>query len=216
MPDIGGARYWIKEVKTLIAKIKRGKKLTNLPIFGSLVLAIMAHICCIAPIAMAVLGVGGGGLFSKFANLRPYLMGMTGFFLGLAFYLTYKKRKVRCEDGTSKIRKVPKWNKISLWVATILVVFFMAFPHLVGSLSTSSGSDHMRSEISEVTITVKGMTGSGYKFNIENAVKKLDGIIMVKADHKKGKVDIRFEKGKVNINDITEAINKSGYKVIKQ
>lgn len=190
--------------------------MTNLPIFGSLVLAIMAHICCIGPVVLAVLGVWGAGLFSKFANLRPYLMGLTGFFLGLAFYLTYKKRKIRCENGTSKIRRVPKWNKISLWAATILVVFFMAFPHLVGSLNTSSGSDHIKGEISEVTITVKGMTGSAYKFNIENAVKKLDGIIMVKADYKKGKVDIKFEKDKVNINDVVEAINKSGYKVIKQ
>jgi copper chaperone len=200
----------------LIAKINRDKKLTNLPIFGSLVLAIIAHICCIAPIFLALLGLGGAGLFSKFANLRPYLMGMTGFFLGLAFYLTYKKRKVRCENGTSKIRRVPKWNKISLWIATILIVFFMAFPHLVDSLNTSSGSDHMRGEISEVTIIVKRMTSSGYKFNIENAVKKLDGIIMVKTDYKKGKVDIKFEKDKVNINDVVEAINKSGYKVIKQ
>ena len=198
------------------AKIQRDKKLTNLPIFGSLVLAIMAHICCIAPIFLAVLGLGGAGLFSKFANLRPYLMGMTGFFLGLAFYLTYKKRKVRCETGTIKIRRVPKWNKISLWIATILVVFFLAFPHLVGSLNTSSGSDQMKGERSEVTITVKGMTGSGCEFNIEKAVKKLDGVIMVKANYKKGKVDIQFEKDKVSISDIVEAINKSGYNVIKQ
>ena len=198
------------------AKIQRDKKLTNLPIFGSLVLAIMTHICCIAPIFLAVLGVGGAGLFSKFANLRPYLMGMTGFFLSLAFYLTYKKRKVKCENGTSKVRRVPKWNKIALWVTTILVVFFLAFPLLVGSLNISSGSDKMKGEISEVTITVKGMTGASCEFNIENAVKKLDGVIMVKANYKKGKVDIQFEKDKVSINDIVEAINKSGYNVIKQ
>ncbi len=196
--------------------IKRNKKLTNLPILGSLVLAIMAHMCCIAPIVMALLGVGGGGLFSKFANFRPYLMGMTGFFLGLAYYLTYKRRKVRCDDGTCKIRSVPRWNKISLWAATILVIFFLAFPHLVGSLNIGSRNDPMKGEVSEITITVKGMTGSGGELNIENAIKKLDGIIMVKAYHKKGKVDIKFEKGKVNINHIVEAINKSGYKVNQQ
>jgi copper chaperone CopZ len=165
---------------------------------------------------MALLGVGSGGLFSKFGGLRPYFMGMTGFFLGLAFYLTYKKRKVRCEDGTSKILRVPKWNKISLWIATILVVFFLAFPHLVGSLNTSSGSDQMKGEISEVRITVEGMTGSGCEFNIEGAVKKLDGIIMVKADYKKGEVIVKFEKGEANVDDMIEVINRTGYKVIKQ
>ncbi len=92
----------------------------------------------------------------------------------------------------------------------------MAFPYLVGALNTSSVSEHLKEEISEVTIPVEGMTCSGCEFNIENAVKKLDGIIMVKADYKKGEVILKFEKGKVNINDMVEAINKSGYKVIKQ
>ncbi len=126
------------------ANRQRDKKLTSLPIFGSLILAIIAHICCIGPVVLAVLGVGGAGLFSKFANLRPSLMGMTGVFLSLAFYLTYRKRKIKCDDGTCKILRAPKWNKIALWVATILVVLFMAFPHLIGSLNTSSVSEHMK------------------------------------------------------------------------
>lgn len=198
------------------AKSQRDEKLRSLPIFGSIILAIITHLCCIGPVVLAVLGVGGAGLFSKFANLRPYLMGMTGVFLGLAFFLTYRKRKVKCEDGTCKIRRASKWNKIALWAGTILIVFFMVFPQLVGSLNTSSGNNHMKGEISEVIIPVEGMTCSGCEFNIENAVKKLDGIIKVKADHQKGEVNIKFEKGKININDLVKAINKSGYKVIKQ
>jgi copper chaperone CopZ len=198
------------------AKSQRDKKLASLPIFGSIILAIITHLCCIGPVVLAVLGVGGAGLFAKFANLRPYFMGMTGVFLGLAFYLTYKKRKVRCNDGTCKIRRAPKWNKIVLWAGTILVVFFLAFPSLVGSLNTSSGNHQMKGEISEVIIPVEGMTCSGCEFNIENAVKKLDGIIKVKADHQKGEVNIKFEEGKVNINDMVKTINKTGYKVIKQ
>ncbi|HDY90074.1 MAG TPA: hypothetical protein ENH82_18390 [bacterium] len=198
------------------AKSQRDKKLTNLPIFGSIILAIITHLCCIAPIVLTVFGVGGAGLFSKFANFRPYLMGMTGVFLGLAFYLTYRKRKVRCDDGTCKIRRASKWNKIALWAGTILIVFFMAFPHLVGSLNTSSGNNQMKGEISEVIIPVEGMTCSSCEFSIEYAVKKLDGIVKVKANHQKGEVNIKFEKDKVNINDMVKAINKTGYKVIKQ
>ncbi len=198
------------------AKSQRDKKLTSLPIFGSIILAIITHLCCIAPVVLTVLGVGGAGLFSKFANLRPYLMGMTGVFLGLSFYLTYRKRKVRCDDGTCEIHRASKWNKIALWAGTILVVFFMAFPHLVSSLNTSSGNNQMKGEISEDIIPVERKTCSACKFNIEKAVKKLDGIIKVKADHQKGEVNIKFEKGKVNINDMVKAINKSGYKVIKE
>ncbi len=91
---------------------------TKLPILGSLITAILASICCLGPIVLAVLGVGGAGLFSKFENLRPYFFGLTAIFLGLAFYFTYRKRNEECEDGTCKIHKAPKWNKISLWIAT--------------------------------------------------------------------------------------------------
>ncbi len=197
------------------ANNQKNNKKMNLPIFGSLVSAILASICCIGPIVLAVLGVGGAGLFSKFANLRPYLIGITVVFLGLAFYFTYRKRKVKCEDGTCKIRRAPKWNKIALWVVTILVVFFLAFPYLVSGLNTNSANNQMNGEISEVTITVEGMTCSGCEFNVESAIKKLNGILKVKADYKKGEVNVKFEKGKANVNDMMKAINKAGYKAIE-
>jgi copper chaperone CopZ len=96
------------------------------------------------------------------------------------------------------------------------LVFFLAFPYLGGSLNTSSRNNQMKGEISEIIIPVEGMTCSGCEFNIENTVKKLDGIIKVKAGYKKYEVIVKSEKGKVNINDMMEAINKSGYEVIKQ
>lgn len=196
-------------------KSQRYNEKSSLSIFGSLVSAILASICCIGPIVLAVLGVGGAGLFSKFANLRPYLIGITVVFLGLAFYLTYKKRKVKCEDGTCKIRRGPKWNKIAIWVATVLIGFFLSFPYLVGSLDTNSGIDQTNSEMSEVMITVKGMTCAGCEFNVETAIKKLHGIIKVKADYKKGEVNVKFEKRKVNVDDMMKAINKAGYKAVE-
>lgn len=92
--------------------IQKINKKTKAPIFGALATAILASICCLGPIVLAVLGAGGAGLFSKFESLRPYLFGLTAILLGLAFYFTYRKRKVECEDGTCKIHKASKWNKI--------------------------------------------------------------------------------------------------------
>ncbi len=194
--------------------IQRISKKTKTPIFAALVTAFLASVCCLGPVVLAVLGIGGAGLFSKFENLRPYLFGLTAILLVTAFYFTYRTRKVKCEDGTCKIHKASKWNKIVLWIATILIVFFMGFPYLIGALNTSSGNDETNGEIAEVTITVKGMTCSGCEFNVEKAVKKLNGIIKVKADHKKGKAHVFFKEGQVKIDDVMQAINKAGYKAI--
>lgn len=216
MPDIGGSGNQKKEVNVKKANSQKNTTKMNLPIFGSLVSAIMASICCIGPIVLAVLGVGGAGLFSKFVNLRPYLIGITVVLLGLAFYLTYRKRKVKCEDGTCEIRRALKWNKIALRMATVLIVFFLAFPYLAGRLNTNSANNHMNGEISEVIITVGGMICSGCEFNVENAIKKYNGILNAKADYKKGEAHVKFEKGKVSVNDMMKAINKAGYKAIER
>ena len=192
---------------------KTNKKI-NLPLFGSVVSAILASICCLGPIILAILGLGGAGLFSQFAEFRPYLIGITVIFLGLAFYLTYRKRKVKCEDGTCRIQKAPKWNKIVLWLATVFIILFLAFPYLIGSIKTNTETAQVNGKITSIIIRVEGMTCSGCEFNVENAIKKLKGIIEVKADHKKGEVSVKFEKDKIQINDLMTAINKAGYKAI--
>jgi len=38
---------------------------------------------------------------------------------------------------------------------------------------------------------------------------------MVKADYQKGQVYVKFEKDKVTVDEIVEAINKSGYRATK-
>ena len=136
-------------------------KLTNLPTFGSIISAIVASICCIGPIFLAVIGVGGAGLFSKFESLRPYFIVITVALLGSAFYLAYRKREVECEDGSCELRSAGKWNKIALWVATVLIVFFFAFPYLIGLSNPGASIAQANVETSEVIISVEGMTCTG-------------------------------------------------------
>lgn len=193
---------------------QKGEKLRNLPIIGSIIAAIVASLCCIGPVVLAILGVGGASLFPKFGNFRLYSIGITFVLLGLGFYLTYRKREVICEDGTCKIKSAGKWNRIALWSATILVVFFVAFPYL--NLSNQNPtSNQIKMEIVETMIPVEGMTCSGCEFNVENAVKKLGGIVQVKADYQKGEVYIKYEKWQVTVDSIIDAINKAGYKATK-
>ncbi|MGB9856261.1 MAG: mercuric transporter MerT family protein [Caldisericum exile] len=190
-------------------------KFSRFPLVGSIISAIIASICCIGPVILAILGLGGAGLFSKFGSFRPYLIGVTAILLGLAFYLTYRKREVLCEDGTCKIKGASRWNKIALWVATGLIAFLIAFPYLNLS-NQNSANNQTGGEIVELTLFVEGMTCSGCEFNVENAVGKLDGIIKVKANYQKGDVYVKFEKDKVTVDKIVEAINKSVYRATKQ
>jgi len=97
---------------------------------GSIATAIVASLCCIGPAAAALIGAGSLGVFSAFEEYRPYLIGLTAILLGFAFYFAYRKREVKCEDGSCKIERASKWNKIGVWGATFFAALAIAFPYL--------------------------------------------------------------------------------------
>ena len=190
-------------------------KLTNLAVTAPLISAIVASVCCIGPVVLAILGIGGAGLFfAKLGGFRPYFIGITALLLGLAFYLTYRKKEVPCKDGACKKNNAGKWSKTALWIVTGLSALLIAFPYV--SLSTHNPArTQTGGEIVETIISVEGMTCSGCEVHVERAVKTLDGVVRVNAEQQKSTVNVEFEKGKVTIDDIVEAINKAGYEAKK-
>jgi mercuric ion transport protein len=60
---------------------------------SSVISALVASVCCIGPLVLALLGIGGGALLVKFEPYRPYFMAVTFAMLGAGFYFTYRKPK---------------------------------------------------------------------------------------------------------------------------
>ena len=114
----------------------QGPTSTKLLGAGAIGSAIAASICCIGPLVLAVLGLGGGALLVKFAPYRPYLLAITGLFLGAAFYLTYRRPALEeCAPGAACASPSNrKTQKIALWIVTVIVVLAAAFPYFSGVL----------------------------------------------------------------------------------
>ena len=108
----------------------------SLTTVGSVVSAFFASICCIGPLVFAVLGVVGAGIATSFEKYRPLFIGVTIAFLGLAFFLTYRKPKQEeCDPGsTCEVSGFSKWNKVVLWIVTVIVILLILFPNYVGYL----------------------------------------------------------------------------------
>lgn len=98
---------------------------------GAVVAAFLASACCIGPLLLALVGLGGAGLLVKLEPYRPYFTAFTLAALGAGFWLTYRKPKVvegdacGCEHPTSN-----RLGRILLWVVTILVIGFWSFPYV--------------------------------------------------------------------------------------
>ena len=92
---------------------------------GGVIGALLASSCCIAPLLLLTLGVGGawmGGL-TALAPYQYYFITATLLFIGAGHWYVYWKPKQACDEGAYCASPASdRIVKIALWFATALVV----------------------------------------------------------------------------------------------
>ena len=92
--------------------------------------AFVASLCCITPVAASIAGIGGiASTFSWMEPIRPYIIGLTLFILGFAWFQKLKPKSKEeidcaCDDEPGFFQ-----SKGFLGVVTILAMVLMAFPY---------------------------------------------------------------------------------------
>src|SRR6516162_7398781 len=92
---------------------------------GGLLGALAASSCCILPLALFSLGVGGAwiGNLTRLAPYQPYIIAATLAFLACGYWLVYRASRAACADGAACARPLPgRLVKAALIAATALVV----------------------------------------------------------------------------------------------
>ncbi|HXG93033.1 MAG TPA: copper ion binding protein [Blastocatellia bacterium] len=187
---------------------------------GSLLAAVAASLCCIGPIVAAALGLGAFGLSATFGSLRPYLLGVTALLLVVAFYLTYRKREVICDDGACRVRRAGRATKLMLWIAAIAVIAFAVFPYYSGALVgatakidlPSAASNDVSAEEASAMISISGMTCDACAIEIESALAKAPGVKSADVSYKQARALVVYDPAQTNVDAIRAAINSTGYK----
>jgi mercuric ion transport protein len=99
--------------------------------------ALAATSCCIVPLALFALGIGGAwiGNLTALAPYQPIFITATLIFLGTGYYLVYRRRGAACAEGKPCARPLPRRGvKLALWAATTLVASAIAFPYVARAL----------------------------------------------------------------------------------
>ncbi len=106
-----------------------GLKLTAL---GGVLGALAASSCCVLPLVLFSVGVGGAwiGNLTALAPYQPVFAAFTLAVLGLGFWRIYGPRRA-CAEGEPCARPMPNRSvKAGLWLATALIAVALAFPYL--------------------------------------------------------------------------------------
>ncbi len=102
----------------------------NTSIVAGVLAAVGASVCCVGPLVLLALGIGGAwiGNLTALEPYRPIFIGLTLVFLGLAFRRLYLVPRV-CEPGSECANpRVPRRQRLTFWVVTFLVIALLAVP----------------------------------------------------------------------------------------
>jgi mercuric ion transport protein len=182
---------------------------TSLSTVGGIIAAIIASLCCIGPVLVALIGVGSIGAFSVFESYRPYLIGITVLLLGFAFYLVYRKREVKCEDGSCKIQDAGKWNKVGIWSATLLAAVAIAFPYLgVAPLASANVAVQGKAVVS---LNVEGMDCKACATGVEGSLASIHGVHKARVSFEKGEAVIDYDPALVKPDAFVKRVKENGF-----
>jgi len=177
---------------------------------GSIIAAVLASLCCIGPIVLVGLGVGSVAFFSRFDAYRPYLIAIALLLLVPAFYLTYRKREVKCEDGSCKIENAGKWNRISVWIAVLIVAGFTAFPYL-GFAKEGQNQLNNNPKFQTVELRINNMDCEACALGLQSELKRKNGIVDAYIYYKESKGVFKFNPKIITAKKISYFLTEDGY-----
>lgn len=182
-------------------------------ITGTILAAILASSCCLGPLILAGLGIGSIGIFSSLEKYRHLFMIATFAFIGMAFYLAYRKKKSEECCDINKV-KMDRIKKVSLWVISVIAVCLLLFPYIYGAFGKSPSEIPVSDDLQQVVIKVEGMTCETCAISINFALLKIQGVRAVNVSLEKGEAIVGFDNNFKDIptNRLLTAIENIGYK----
>ncbi len=188
---------------------------------GAVGAALAASLCCILPVGAAALGVAGFAASAFFAAWRPYFLGLTLTFLGVAFYFAYRPRPSAdgCEpDSLCKRPRFSRSSRAVLWVVTILVIVLAAFPYYSGTLVRALTREPKAPQTTnipaaQVVLTIQGMDCTACAALIEKNLTRIQGVHSAKVSFERKVATINYDTRVVTPENFVKAIEKGGYRV---
>ncbi|MBL4750169.1 MAG: mercury transporter, partial [Amylibacter sp.] len=89
--------------------------------------------CCILPLVLVSLGVGGVWIAQLTAlyAYKWYTFSLASAFIGYGFWKVHRAEAGECDQGTACARPVNRrFMKASLWLATVVTIIAMIFPYI--------------------------------------------------------------------------------------
>lgn len=107
------------------------EKMARWPILGGIAAALAASACCVGPLVLLMLGLGGAWV-ANLAALEPYrpaFLATGAVFLFLAYRNIYRRPAACQADAVCAKPQVALNNRILFWLAAAFILLAALFPY---------------------------------------------------------------------------------------
>ncbi len=106
-------------------------KTASRPMIAAVVAAVGASVCCVGPLVLLVLGIGGTWISSLTAMepYRPVFIGITLVFLFLAFRKLYLLPAACAPGDACALPATQRNQRLIFWIVTVLLIALLTFPY---------------------------------------------------------------------------------------
>ncbi len=179
---------------------------------GAVAAAVGASVCCLGPLLLLALGVGGAWIANLTAmeKYRPIWMAATLLFLGLAFARVYRKPKEdTCAVGSSCPPNAGRRNKVLLWIVAALVLGLLALPYAIPY--AFAGEPEKPTATRQIVLSVRNMTCSACTVTVSKSLTRVGGVKDAKVTLDPPKAVVTYDPAKVVPERVTEATTRAGF-----
>ena len=187
--------------------------------FAGALTAIAASLCCITPVIALLAGSSSiAANFSWIEPARPYLICLSVAVLAFAWYLKLKPAKTNDMDCNCEIPKKPSFlqSKTFLGIITVFAALMMTFPLYAKMFYPKPKAEATAFAVIDnkqlIKFTIQGMTCEACEEHVNNELSKVNGVLAYKTSYVTRSSLVTFNKSKVDVKAIEDAIKKTGYK----
>jgi len=161
--------------------------------------AIGASLCCVGPLVLLTLGIGGAwiGNLTALAPYRPIFIGLSLLFL----FLSYRRMARSCAmGGLCADPRGARRRRLFFWTVTALLFGLLALPYAALAAATKT-----------VILDVGNMTCPLCRVTVRKALENVPGVAHVDVDYAAKTATVTFDPEKADADAFERAAMEAGF-----
>jgi len=176
---------------------------------GGVFAGLAASLCCIGPLLSLSLGLGSFAASAWFAQWRSVLLAVTFILLGFAWWLTYRRPKADCADGTCA-RPPGKAVRISLWMGTLVALGSAIYPS-VPTANHQIDSAAVAESDAKFSVLIPSMDCPPCAAGIEASLSRSPGVKQAAVNYDTKAAILVFDPSVTSRDQLLALIDASGF-----